>query len=80
MCLMKALMISLLTALLFTLVSASANAAIPAPTRTPVTLTATATSIGIDSGMAIALLFIAGVILAGVVAVLLVRRGGSASR
>ena len=72
---MKALLLTLLTAVVFSLVSVPASAAIPAPTRTPVTLTATATSIGIDSGMAIALLFLAGVILAGVVAVVLIRRG-----
>lgn len=77
---MKAFLLTLLTAVVFSPVPVPANAAIPAPTRTPVTLTATANSIGIDSGTAIALLFLAGVILAGVVAVVLVRSGRGIQR
>jgi hypothetical protein len=76
---MKTLYLAVFAALLFVLAYAPAHAAIPAPTRTPAptpqALTATAGAFD-GSSLAITVLRVAGVFLAGVVALFLVRRGG----
>ena len=73
---MKALSYAVLAALLFALAYAPAHAAIPAPTPTPAP-PGSAGVLASGGDMAIPLLFASGIFLAGVVAVVLVRRGGS---
>jgi hypothetical protein len=76
---MKALFITLLAALLFALATAPAHATIPARTPTPTVQVASAQTGSLGPDMAVTLLFVAGIFLAGVVAVVLVRRGGRAA-
>lgn len=76
---MKALSITLLAALLYALLVAPAHATIPARTVTPTVPVASAPGAAVAPDMAVTLLFAAGIFLAGVVAVVLVRRGGSAA-
>jgi hypothetical protein len=77
---MKALSITLLCALAYALLFAPVHAAIPAPTRTAsATAQVASAQGGVGPDMAVTLLLVAGVFLAGVAAVVLIRRGGSAA-
>jgi hypothetical protein len=74
---MKALSITMLAALCFALVAVPAYATIPARTATP-TVQAASGSGGLGADMAVTMLFVAGIFVAGVAAVFLIRRSGSA--
>jgi hypothetical protein len=76
---MKALSITLFCALLYALLVAPAQATIPARTVTPTVPGASAQGAAVPPDMAVTLLFAAGIFLAGVVAVVLIRRGSSAA-